>query len=243
MEQVEIAAEAQDRRHLDDFGPGAYDQRQTHGQILRRKLAQRLKERQGLSEDIFASFAPLRALFALLPYNVIFTATPLPGAFILELERHADERGFFARTWCREEFAARGLETALVQCSISWNAKRGTLRGLHYQAAPHEEVKLVRCTSGSIYDVILDLRPGSPTWRRWVAVELTADNRRQLYVPRGFGHGFQTLADDTEVFYQISTSYHPESQRGARWDDPAFGIRWPVPEPILSDRDRNFPLV
>ncbi len=154
-------------------------------------------------------------------------------------EPRRDERGFFARTWCREEFAAHGLNPNLVQCSISFNAKRGTLRGMHYQAMPHQEAKLVRCTRGAIYDVVLDLRPGSPTFGQWHAAELTADNRQMVYIPEGVAHGLQTLSDDTEVFYQISEFYHPESSRGVRWNDPAFGITWPISEPILSERDRG----
>lgn len=173
---------------------------------------------------------------------MIFEETGLAGAFVIEPERREDERGFFARTWCRDEFAAHGLNPALVQCNISFNKKRGTLRGMHYQAAPHEEAKLVRCTQGAIYDVILDLRRESATFGRWVGVELTAENRRMLYVPEGFAHGFQTLEDDSEVFYQMSAFYHAESALGARWDDPAFAIAWPLPDPILSDRDRAFPL-
>ena len=170
-----------------------------------------------------------------------FSPTVLAGACIIDIEPVPDERGFFARSWCREEFAKHGLNPDLAQCSISFNKKRGTLRGMHYQAKPHEETKVVRCTRGAIYDVIVDLRPESSTFRKWIAVELSADNRRMLYVPPGFAHGFQSLADDTEVFYQISTFYHPESARGARWDDPAFGIEWPVTERVISDKDRQYP--
>ena len=170
-----------------------------------------------------------------------FSPTALVGAYVIDIEPVADERGFFVRSWCREEFARRGLNPDLAQCSISFNKKRGTLRGMHYQAKPHEETKVVRCTRGAIYDVILDLRPESSTFRKWIAVELSADNRRMLYVPPGFAHGFQSLVDDTEVFYQISTFYHPESARGARWNDPAFGIEWPVMERVISDKDRQYP--
>jgi dTDP-4-dehydrorhamnose 3,5-epimerase len=171
-----------------------------------------------------------------------FLATGLAGAFVIEPEPREDERGLFARTWCREEFAARGLNTAWAQCNVSFNNRRGTLRGLHYQAGPYAEVKLVRCTAGAAYDVIVDLRPGSPTCRRWAAVELTARNRRAVYIPAGFAHGFQTLADGTELFYQMSELYHPESARGARWDDPALGIAWPeCPERVISPRDLAFP--
>ena len=174
---------------------------------------------------------------------MIFTETKLKGAYIIEPERLEDERGFFARTFCQEEFAAHGLRTRFVQCSISFNKKKGTLRGMHYQVASHEEAKLVRCTMGAIYDVIIDLRPGSPTFTQWVAVELTAQNRKMLYVPEGLAHGFQTLEDDTEVFYQMSEFYYPESARGVRWDAPAFGIEWPLAEePVLSEKDRRYPL-
>jgi dTDP-4-dehydrorhamnose 3,5-epimerase len=172
---------------------------------------------------------------------VKFSPTALAGACIIDIEPVPDERGFFARSWCREEFAKHGLNPDLAQCSISFNKKHGTLRGMHYQAKPHEETKVVRCTRGAIYDVIVDLRPESSTFRKWIAVELSADNRRMLYVPPGFAHGFQSLVDDTEVFYQISTFYHPESARGARWNDPAFGIEWPVTERVISDKDRQYP--
>jgi dTDP-4-dehydrorhamnose 3,5-epimerase len=170
-----------------------------------------------------------------------FVETSLPGAYVLELERLEDERGFFARTWCRDEFAARGLESEMAQCSLSSNRRRGTLRGMHYQAAPHQEAKVVRCIRGAIYDVIVDLRRHSPTWRRWASVELTADNRRALYVPKDFAHGFQTLTDDAEVYYEISTPYAPGSGRGVRWNDPVLAIEWPVADPILSERDRSYP--
>jgi len=172
---------------------------------------------------------------------VIFQDLDLAGALVIEPERLEDERGFFARTWCREELAARGLVGTIAQCSLSFNRRKGTLRGMHYQAAPHEETKIVRCTMGAVYDVIVDLRPDSPTHRRWAAVELSAENHRQLYVPAGFAHGFQTLVDNAEVFYQISEFYHPESARGVRWDDPALGIRWPIGEMTISARDRSFP--
>jgi dTDP-4-dehydrorhamnose 3,5-epimerase len=171
---------------------------------------------------------------------VIFRETKLPGAFVIEPERLEDERGFFARTWCEREFRAHGLNPRLVQCNVSYNRARSTLRGMHYQAAPHEEAKLVRCTMGAVHDVVVDLRPDSPTFRQWVAVELSARNRTMLYVPEGFAHGFQTLEDDTEVFYQMSELYHPECARGVRWDDPAFGIEWPLPPRALSERDRQY---
>jgi len=171
--------------------------------------------------------------------GMIFTETGLGGAFVVELEKKEDERGFFARTWCREEFRARGLNPLLAQCGISYNERRGTLRGMHYQGAPHEEAKLVRCTRGAIHDVILDLRPNSPTFKRWVAVDLTAGEYPMLYVPEGFAHGFQTLEDDTEVFYQISEPYHPESARGVRWNDPAFGMEWPLEVSVISGKDAS----
>jgi dTDP-4-dehydrorhamnose 3,5-epimerase len=172
---------------------------------------------------------------------VIFRETGLAGALVLEPERFADDRGFFARTWCREEFAARGLETAIDQCSVSYNHRRGTVRGLHFQAAPREEAKLVRCTRGALFDAVVDVRPGSPTRGQHFAVVLTAENGLQLFIPKGMAHGFQTLEDGTEVFYQISEPYAPEFARGYRFDDPAFGIPWPLPVTVLSDRDRDLP--
>ena len=172
-----------------------------------------------------------------------FTPTPLAGAYLIELERIEDERGFFARSFCQDEGRKQGLKPAIAQCNVSWNRKRGTLRGLHYQAAPHEEAKVVRCTRGAIWDVIVDLRGGSPTRLRWHAQELSADNRLAFYVPEGFAHGFQTLADDCEVLYQMSVSYHPDLARGVRWDDPRLKIAWPLPEPILSARDQSYALL
>jgi len=172
-----------------------------------------------------------------------FTPTPLVGAYIVELERIEDERGFFARSFCQDEFRKHGLKPAIAQCNVSWNRKRGTLRGLHTQAAPHEEAKVVRCTLGAIWDVIVDLREASPTRWRWHALELNVDNRLAFYVPAGFAHGFQTLADDSEVLYQMSESYHPDLARGLRWDDPKLGIRWPLADPILSPRDRSYALL
>lgn len=172
---------------------------------------------------------------------MIFTETKLGGAYVIEPQRLGDDRGFFARTFCGEEFSARGLATAFVQQSVSFNARKGTLRGMHYQAAPHEEIKLVRCTMGSVLDVILDLRATSPTFRLWVAVELSAANRRTLYIPKGVAHGFVTLADESELFYQMTEPYHADLARGVRWNDPAFAIDWPVTDPILSPRDAAFP--
>lgn len=171
---------------------------------------------------------------------MIFDETKLKGAFVIEPERVEDERGFFARTWCREEFRAHGLNSQLVQCNVSFNKKKGTLRGMHYQAAPHQEAKLVRCTMGAIYDVIVDLRPASATFREWVAVELTASNRRMLYIPEEFAHGFQTLEDGTEVFYQMSEVYAPECAGGVRWNDPAFHIEWPDDARVISARDQGY---
>ena len=172
---------------------------------------------------------------------MIFTPTSLPGAVVVELERREDERGFFARSFCRREFEAQGLDPCVAQCNVSFNRRRATLRGMHWQAAPHGEVKLVRVTQGALWDVIVDLRSGSPTFGRWVGVELTADNRRAVYIPSGFAHGFQTLADDVEVFYQMSACYVADAQRGARWNDPAFGIEWPLQPPFLSERDATYP--
>ena len=174
---------------------------------------------------------------------MIFKATPLGGVWVIEPERLGDDRGFFARTFCREEFRAHGLDPDVVQCNVSWNACRGSVRGLHYQAAPHAEAKLVRCTRGAIWDVAVDLRPGSPTFKRWTAVELTAENHLALYVSEGCAHGFQTLADDTEVFYQMSAPHQPGAERGVRWNDPALAIAWPLEAATLSDRDRALPLL
>lgn len=175
---------------------------------------------------------------------MIFRETSLSGAFLVEPERIGDERGFFARSWCAEEFARHGLSPRLAQCSVSWNRTAGTLRGLHFQLAPHAESKLVRATRGSIFDVIVDLRPASPTRHRWFAAELDADSGLMMYVPEGFAHGFQTLEDDTEVLYQISVPYHPESSAGLRWDDPALAIAWPATDRrIVSERDLGLPLL
>jgi dTDP-4-dehydrorhamnose 3,5-epimerase len=172
---------------------------------------------------------------------MIFTETPLRGAFVIEAHPLEDARGLFARTWCRREFEARGLDVQIAQCSTSFNARRGTLRGMHYQAPPVTETKLVRCTRGAIYDVIIDLRPDSATFTEHFAVVLTADNRKMVHIPVGFAHGFQTLEDATEVFYQMSQFYSPEHARGVRWDDPIFGISWPDDERILLERDRSYP--
>lgn len=172
-----------------------------------------------------------------------FSETPIPGAYLIELEPIADERGWFARTFDREEFERRGLEPAVVQCNASFNEHAGTLRGMHLQAEPHGEPKLVRCTRGAVFDVIVDLRPDSPAHRRWHGVELTPDNGRMLYIPVGVAHGFQTLADGSEVGYQMGHEYVPDSAGGVRWDDPAFGIDWPAPpsERVISPKDASYP--
>jgi dTDP-4-dehydrorhamnose 3,5-epimerase len=172
---------------------------------------------------------------------VIFDETSLAGAFIIEPERLEDERGFFARTWCQREFEEHGLDTRLAQCNISFNRRKGTLRGMHYQEAPHEEVKLVRCTRGSILDIIVDLRSESPSFKQHLVVELSEGNRRMLYIPEQFAHGFLTLEDDTEVFYQMSEFYSPESARGFRWNDRAFGIHLPAEVAVISERDQTYP--
>ena len=172
---------------------------------------------------------------------MIFAATRLQDAWLIDIERREDERGFFARTWCRQELAAHGLDTEIAQESLSFNRHRGTLRGLHFQRPPHDETKIVRCTRGAIFDVIVDLRPHSPTFRRWQGFELTGENRRALYLPKGFAHGFQTLADHAEIAYQISTFYAPEAAGGYRYDDAAFGIVWPLPATVISGRDLGWP--
>jgi len=170
-----------------------------------------------------------------------FKPLSLDGAYMIDPEPLVDERGMFARTFCGREFAARGLDSLIAQCSTSYNRRRSTLRGMHYQVAPFAEAKLVRCVRGAIHDVIIDLRPDSATRMRWTAAELSADNRRMLYVPAGFAHGFQTLTDNAEVFYQISERYSPEHARGVRWNDDAFGIRWPLADPIVSNKDSSYP--
>lgn len=170
-----------------------------------------------------------------------FKPTKLAGAFVIEIDRQEDERGFFARTFCRREFEEHGLNPCVAQCSVSFNRKRGTLRGMHYQAPPHEECKLVRCTRGAIYDVIVDLRRHSPSYQRWFGIELSSDNRLMLYIPEGVAHGFETLTDDSEVFYEISEFYDAECSRGVRWDDPVFAIKWPLAPSVVSERDRNYP--
>jgi dTDP-4-dehydrorhamnose 3,5-epimerase len=172
---------------------------------------------------------------------MIFTATSIDGAFVITPERFEDERGFFARLYCPNELAAQGLDATIVQRSVSYNRRRGTLRGMHYQVAPHEENKIVSCLSGSIWDVILDLRRASPTYRRWFAATLTSEGLEALFVPKGCAHGFITLGDDTRVHYEISEFHHPESARGVRYDDPAFGIEWPLEPIVINVRDLGYP--
>jgi dTDP-4-dehydrorhamnose 3,5-epimerase len=172
---------------------------------------------------------------------MIFHETRIPGVFEINLEPKLDERGFFARSWCREEFESHGLNPKLAQCNVSFNRRKGTLRGLHFQAAPHAETKLVRCTKGAIYDVVLDLRPQSRTFRNWISALLTAESRNAIYVPEGCAHGFLTLEDESEVFYQMSEIYNAESAQGVRWDDPAFQISWPEKVEVISERDRRYP--
>lgn len=172
-----------------------------------------------------------------------FLETPLAGAFLIECDRYADARGFFARLWCRREFEAHGLVTDFPQGNLSVNDKAGTLRGLHYQRAPHAEVKVIRCTRGALYDVIVDLRPNSPTYMRWHAVVLNAEDHRALYIPQGFAHGFQTTVDRTEAQYMVSAYYAPQAEGGLRYDDPALNIRWPLPISVISDKDKSWPTI
>jgi len=174
---------------------------------------------------------------------MIFKETKVRGAFILEVERVEDERGFFARSWCQKEFQLHSLVPHLVQANISFNKKKGTLRGIHYQAPPHGEAKVVRCTRGAIFDVVIDLRPESPTFKQWTGVELTADNYKMLYVPENCAHGYITLEDSTEVTYLVSQFYHRERERGVRYDDPAFGVRWPIKVQVISEKDKSLPYV
>ena|SRR6266404_1298253 len=174
---------------------------------------------------------------------MIFTESPLPGAFLVDLAPIADERGFFARAYCDEEFAAEGLDVELRQCSVSYNTRVGTLRGLHYQRPPHEEHKLVRCTAGAIFDVIVDIRPQSSHYRRWFGTQLTAQNHRSLFIPPGFAHGFITLSDEAEVYYMISVPHAPEHAQGFRWNDPAFAIEWPSAPSVISPRDAAYSLL
>ncbi len=172
---------------------------------------------------------------------MVFLETKLRGAFEIQLEPRLDERGFFARSWCQNEFESHKLNSKLAQCNISFNLRKGTLRGMHYQVFPYAEAKVVRCTRGAIYDALLDLRPESPTFKEWVGVVLAAEKWNMTYVPEGFAHGFLTLEDNTEVFYQMSEIYNAASARGVRWDDPAFGIAWPGGVEVISERDRTYP--
>jgi dTDP-4-dehydrorhamnose 3,5-epimerase len=169
-----------------------------------------------------------------------FEETRLPGAFVIDLEEISDERGFFARAWCQKEFESHGLVSRLAQVNFSKNRRQGTLRGMHYQVRPYAEVKLIRCIRGALYDAIVDLRPDSTTYLQWFGVELSSENRRMLYVPEGFAHGFLTLEDDTEALYQVSEFYAPQAERGARFNDPAFDIDWPIPVRVISDKDASW---
>ena len=171
---------------------------------------------------------------------MIFTETPIPGAFLIDLEKRGDDRGFFARAFCANEFAAHQLVTCYVQVNDSLSAQKGTLRGMHYQLAPRAETKLVRCIRGALYDLILDLRPGSATFGHSFGAALSAENRRMMYVPKGFAHGFITLADDTEAFYLVDEFYSPEHERGVRWNDPRFAIEWPAQPVVISEKDRTY---
>ncbi len=170
-----------------------------------------------------------------------FTETKLKGAYLITPDFIDDERGFFARTFCHQEFQEHGLNINIVQCNISFNVRKGTVRGMHYQMPPHAEVKVIRCTAGAIVDVIIDLRPDSPTFKQWFSIELNDKNHQMLYVPEGFAHGYQTIAPRTEIFYQVSNFYHPASERGIRWDDPAFEIKWPLPVTDISKKDASHP--
>jgi dTDP-4-dehydrorhamnose 3,5-epimerase len=172
---------------------------------------------------------------------MIFTETSLSGAYVIAPEPIGDDRGFFARMLCREELVAHGLDMNIVQMNVSYSAERGTLRGLHYQEAPHAEDKMIRCVRGAIYDVMVDLRPDSPTYRQWTGVELTADNRWMAYLPKGFAHGFLTLTDDCEVIYPVTAAYAPEAERGICYDDPVLGIEWPGPVRVVSEKDQRWP--
>jgi dTDP-4-dehydrorhamnose 3,5-epimerase len=172
---------------------------------------------------------------------MLFLETKLNGAFTIDVQRIEDSRGFFARAFCKREFEQRGLNPAIVQCNVSFNPQKGTLRGMHYQQEPFREVKVVRCIAGAIFDAIVDLRPDSSTYRQWTGVELSAQNGRSLYVPEGFAHGYLTLTENTEVFYQVSEFYSPGYERGIRWNDPAFRIQWPIEPLIISPKDASHP--
>ena len=172
---------------------------------------------------------------------MIFHELELSGAFLIVPEIREDERGLFARVWCHREFSENGLNPEIVQCSVSLNTEKGTLRGMHYQASPYQESKLIRCTRGRIFDVIIDIRANSQTFKQSIGIELSSEKRNMLYAPEGFAHGFLTLEDNTEVFYQMSQYYQPDAARGVRWNDPAFSIRWPEPVRIIKERDKNYP--
>lgn len=172
-----------------------------------------------------------------------FTETRIPGAWIVDPQPIVDDRGLFAMTWLPAEFESRGLDASLAQCNLAWNHKRGTLRGMHFQRAPHAQAKLVRCTRGAMLDVVVDLREGSPTYRQWESIELNQDNRRMLYIPQGLAHGYLTLTDGVEVFYQASAPWAPQAEAGVRWNDAAFGIKWPFEPAVISERDATWPLV
>ncbi len=174
---------------------------------------------------------------------MLFEEMSLAGAYIITLQPKEDERGFFARSFCKQLFSEKGLHSDFVQCNVSYNHKKGTLRGLHYQQAPFGEVKIVTCHRGAIYDVIVDMRIDSPTYRKWIGVELTSHNHQSLYIPEGFAHGFQTLADETEVFYHMGNYYHPHAAQGIRWDDPALAINWPEEVQMMSQADKQYPLL
>ena len=172
-----------------------------------------------------------------------FTASRIPGTWVIDITPIRDQRGFFAMTWLPDELRRRGMDPAVAQCNLAFNHKRGTLRGMHFQAAPHGQAKIVRATRGALLDVIVDLRPDSPTWRQWESFELTADNRRMLYIPPGLAHGYLTLTDDAEMFYQASTPWAPQAEAGVRWNDPAFGIKWPFEPTVISAKDQTWPLL
>jgi len=174
---------------------------------------------------------------------MIYTPSRIPGAWIMDVEPVHDQRGFFATTWLPEELRERGMDPALAQCNLAFNHKRGTLRGMHLQSEPHAQIKIVRATRGALLDVIVDLRPDSPTFKKWDAVELTGDNRRMLYIPAGIAHGYLTLSDDTEAYYHASTPWAPSAERGVRWNDPAFGIEWPFTPTVISSKDEAWPLL
>ena len=174
---------------------------------------------------------------------MIYHHTPIAGVFLIESERHEDARGWFSRTYCAEEFSDMGMESNFAQCSTSFNERSGTLRGLHYQTAPYAETKLVRCVSGAIFDVVVDIRPDSATFGQWIGKELSSSNGRMLYIPKGCAHGFQTLAPNSELFYQISTPYKPDHSGGIRWNDPGLAIDWPLADSILSEKDSNLPIL